>query len=106
MSSFALSELRRTSPGVVLQALAALGRFSSHEWIEEIDVPTAVVVTAKDRAIGAHRQIKLANAIEGATVHPAKAGHTACVLGASQFVPALIEACLSVGSRLEDGKRR
>jgi pimeloyl-ACP methyl ester carboxylesterase len=101
MSSFALSELRRTSPGVVLQALAALGRFSSHEWIGEIDVPTAVVVTAKDRAIGAHRQIKLANAIDGATIHPAKAGHTACVLGANQFVPALIDACLSVGRRLE-----
>jgi len=102
MSSFALSELRRTSPGVVLQALAALGRFSSHEWIEEIDVPTAVVVTAKDRAIGAHRQIKLANAIGGATIHPAKAGHTACVLGAGQFVPALMEACLSVRSRMPD----
>jgi 3-oxoadipate enol-lactonase len=102
MSSFALSELRRTSPGVVLQALASLGRFSSHEWIGDIDVPTAVVVTAKDRAIAADRQVKLAEAIPGATVHYARAGHTACVLGADEFVPALLDACLSVAARIPE----
>ncbi|GAC1317091.1 MAG: hypothetical protein NVSMB12_14580 [Acidimicrobiales bacterium] len=100
MSAFALSELRRTSPGTVVQAMSAMGRFSSHEWVGTIDVPTAVVVTSKDRAIGAHRQIKLANAIAGATLHPAKAGHTACVLGADQFVPALLAACQSVAARV------
>jgi pimeloyl-ACP methyl ester carboxylesterase len=99
ISSFALEEIRRTSPGTVVQAMSALGRFSSHEWIGQIDVPTAVVVTTKDRAIGPHRQLKLANAIPGATVHPAKAGHTACVLSARLFVPTLVEACLSVADR-------
>jgi pimeloyl-ACP methyl ester carboxylesterase len=101
MSEFALAEVRHTSPSVVLQALSAVGRFSSHEWIGAIDVPTAVVVTVKDHAIGPHRQIKLANAIPGATIHPAKAGHTACVFGTRQFVPALVEACLSVRGRLD-----
>ncbi len=100
MSEFALSELRRTSPNTVVQALSALGRFTSHQWIGAIDVPTAVVVTAKDRAVGPHRQIKLANAIRGATLHPTKAGHAACVLGADRFVPSLVEACVSVKSRL------
>lgn len=100
MSAFALSELRRTSPRAVVQAMSAMGRFSSHEWASAIDVPTAVVVTSKDKAIGAHRQIKLANAIAGATLHPAKAGHMACVLGADQFVPALLAACRSVAARI------
>ena len=100
MSAFALSELRRTSPTAVVQAMSAMGRFSSHEWVGSIDVPTAVVVTAKDRAIGPHRQIKLANAIRGCTLHPAKAGHTACVLGADEFVPALVAACQSVAGRI------
>lgn len=100
MSAFALAELRRTSPATVVQAMSAMGRFSSHEWVGSIDVPTAVVVTSKDRAIGPHRQIKLANAIGGSTLHPAKAGHTACVLGADQFVPALLDACNSVAARI------
>jgi 3-oxoadipate enol-lactonase len=100
MSGFALSELRHTSPNAVLQAMSAMGRFSSHDWIGDIDVPTAVVITAKDRAIGAQRQFKLAGAIPGATVHPAPVGHAACVLQADQFVPALLEACRSVSDRL------
>jgi 3-oxoadipate enol-lactonase len=100
MTSFALSELRRTSPRAVLEAMTALGRFSSHRWIGDIDVPTAVVVTTRDRAIGSGRQSRLADAIPGATVHPTEAGHTACVLGSSRFVPALLDACLSVKDRL------
>jgi pimeloyl-ACP methyl ester carboxylesterase len=100
MSSFALAELRRTSPNAVLQAMSAMGRFSSREWIGDIDVPTAVVITSNDHAIGAERQMKLARAIPGATTHLAAAGHTACVLGADAFVPALVEACRSVTDRL------
>jgi 3-oxoadipate enol-lactonase len=104
MSTFALGELRRTSPTTVLQALSAVGRFSSHEWVTTIDIPTAVVVTAKDRAIGPHRQIKLANAIAGSTIHPIKAGHAACALS-SEFAPALVEACLSVSRRIDRDRR-
>jgi hypothetical protein len=33
-------------------------------------------------------------------VHYARAGHTACVLGADEFVPALLDACLSVAARI------
>jgi 3-oxoadipate enol-lactonase len=106
MSSFALAELRRTSPGVVIEALSALGRFSSHRWVGDIDVPTAVVITARDRAIGPQRQAKLAAAIPDVTVHLAQAGHTACVLGADAFVPALVEACLSVRDRHPTGGER
>ena len=105
LSRWAMEELRRVSPAVALQAMGALGRFSSHEWIEEVDVPTAVVVTTKDRFISPARQIKLANAIAGATIHPVHAGHAACVLSYRRFVPGLVDACDSVASRL-DGRRR
>src|SRR2546430_452005 len=100
LSRWAVEELRRVSPSVALQAMSTMGRFSSHDWIGEVDVPTAVVVTTKDRFISPTRQIKLANAIPGATVHPVHAGHAACVLAYRRFVPALVEACGSVVARL------
>ena len=100
IAPWAFAELRQASPQVVLQAMHAMGRFTSHTWIGEIDVPTAVVVTTKDRFIAADRQLKLARAITGATIHPAHASHAACVLGAERFVPSLLEACRSVAARL------
>jgi 3-oxoadipate enol-lactonase len=100
VTSWALSELRRSDPRTVVAAVAMMGRFSSHGWVETIDVPTAVVVTEKDHLISTTRQLKLARAIPGATVHPVAAGHAACVIGARWFVPALVEAAGSVADRL------
>ena len=101
LAPWALAELRQATPSGVLQAMNAMGRFTSHTWVSEIDVPTAVVVTTKDRFIAPDRQLKLARAIPGATIHPTRASHTACVLGASRFVPSLLEAVDSVAGRLE-----
>ena len=110
LSRWAIEELRRSSPTVALQAMSTLGRFSSHEWIEQVDVPTAVVVTTKDRFISPTRQIKLANAIPDATIHPVHAGHAACVLAYRRFVPGLVDACESVagrvGGRVENNSER
>jgi 3-oxoadipate enol-lactonase len=100
LTRWALSELRRTDPRTVMAAVAMMGRFSSHGWVDAIDVPTAVVVTEKDHLISTARQMKLAQAIPGATVHPVAAGHAACVIGARWFVPALVEAAGSVADRL------
>ena len=97
---WAFDELRRCSPIAVIAAAHAVGCFTSHEWIGDVDVPTAVVVTAKDRLVSPARQLRLAQAIPGATIHPAHTDHAACVLGARRFVPALVEACDSVADRL------
>jgi 3-oxoadipate enol-lactonase len=102
---WAMSELRRCDPIAMLRAAHALGRFTSHTWVGEIDVPSAVVVTTRDRLVSPSRQLKLAKAIPGATVHPADSDHAACVLGARCFVPALVEACGSVANRLGDARR-
>ncbi len=98
--SWALSEFRRTSPWTMLQGVNAIGQFSSHRWIADIDVPTAVVVTTKDRFIPTGRQVRLAESIPGATVHHCAANHAACVLAADRFVPALTDAVASVTSRI------
>jgi 3-oxoadipate enol-lactonase len=103
LPTWAMREMRRCSPSTLLAAMNAMGRFSSHEWIGEVDVPTAVVVTTKDKFVAPARQLKLARAIPGATVHPAHTDHAACVLGARRFIPALLEACASVAERLPTG---
>jgi 3-oxoadipate enol-lactonase len=93
---------RETSRGnatKLLEAGAALGEFSSHPWIGEVDVPTAVVITMQDGVVPPPRQRRLAESIPGATVHPVAGDHTVCVSDPGAFVPALVGACRSVSSR-------
>ena len=102
---WAMREFRSTSPWAVGQALAALGRHHSRPWLGQIDVPTAVVVGTRDRVIPPARQIRLARAIRGATVHDIDAGHAGCVLEAEKFVPAVVEAAATVNARRRDFPR-
>lgn len=99
---WAFAEFRSTSPWAAAQALAALGRHHSRPWLGRIDVPTAVVVMRNDHVIPARRQLSLARAIPGATIHDIDAGHAGCVTEAEVFVPALVEACVTVNARRRD----
>ncbi len=92
MHEWALAQWRSTSPWAVAQAVAALGRHHSTPWLSRIDVPTAVVVTTRDRVLPPARQRAIAARIPGATVHEAPCGHAGCVLQADAFVPAFVEA--------------
>ena len=98
--AWALRELRSTSPWSVGEALTALGRHHSRPWLGRVDVPTAVVVTNRDRVVPARRQLALARSVPGATVHDIDAGHAACVLEADVFVPSLAQAVATVTARL------
>ena len=89
---WALQEWRSTSSWAVAQAVASLGRHHSTPWLASIDIPTAVVVTTKDRVLAPDRQRGIAAQIPGATVHEAPCGHAGCVLQAGAFLPALLEA--------------
>lgn len=102
---WALRELRSTSPWAVGQALAALGRHHTRPWLARIDVPTAVVVLRHDKVIPARRQYELARRIPGATVHDIPAGHAACVMEAETFVPAFVEAAVTVAARRGELRR-
>jgi pimeloyl-ACP methyl ester carboxylesterase len=89
-------EVTGHDPAAVIQAAAAVARFSSHSWIHEIDVPTAVIVTTRDDVVPPTRQRKLAASIDGAVVFEVEGTHVACVAAADKFVPALVRACLHV----------
>lgn len=99
---WAMHEFTSTSPWAVGQALAALGRHHSRPWLGRVDVPTAVVVTGRDHIIPPARQVALARAIRGATVHELDGGHAACVLEAEKFVPAMVEAAVTGRARSRD----
>ena len=74
------SEFRSTSAWSMPEVLGELGRFNSAPWIGSVDVPTAVVVTGRDKAIPTRRQRRLAAAIPGARVYDAPGGHASVVL--------------------------
>jgi 3-oxoadipate enol-lactonase len=105
LSEWALEEWRSTSPWAVGQAVAALGRHHSTPWISRIDVPTAVVIPTKDRAIPAARQRRLAARIPGATVHEAPCGHAGCVIQSDRFIPTFLEAVNVTSARIRDRQR-
>jgi pimeloyl-ACP methyl ester carboxylesterase len=94
-----LSEIVGHDFGAVFEAAAAIGRFSSAEWIGSVDVPTAVVVTERDRQVPPSAQRKLAAAIPGATVHGVDGDHAACAYRPREFATALRQACDGVAAR-------
>jgi pimeloyl-ACP methyl ester carboxylesterase len=96
MSAWGRAEFRSTSGWSMPEVLGELGRFNSAAWIGDIDVPTAVVVTDKDRAIPARRQRRLAASIPGAQVFDAPGGHASLVLDAARWVPVFVAAVDSV----------
>ena len=97
---WAFAQFRSTSNAELLGAAAAISRFDSSAWIGSMDVPTAVVVPTKDRAIPPPRQRRLARALPNATRYEFAGGHASVVLNAERFTPALLAACASVSVRL------
>ena len=65
-------------------------------------MPTAVVVTTGDHVIPPSRQVALARAIPGATMHEVDAGHASCVMQAERFVPVMVQAASTVAARRRD----
>jgi 3-oxoadipate enol-lactonase len=94
-----LSEVRSSDPVTVGQAAAAIARFDSSEWISQVDVPTSVVLTEKDRLVPATNQLAMADRIPGSVLHSIPGDHSVCVTRPGIFLPALEEACASVAER-------
>ena len=93
---WARTQLGRTTLAAAVSAVQAVCEFSSDGWIGQVDVPAAVVVTTRDRIVSASRQLRLARAIPGASVHEIHADHGVCINAPQLFAPALLEACWSV----------
>jgi 3-oxoadipate enol-lactonase len=97
---WALNEVRRNDITRVLEAGSTIGSFSSRNWIGDVDVPTAVVVTTQDRTVPARRQFRLAESIPSAAIFRVPAAHNACYSAADRWVPAVSAACANVASRI------
>ncbi len=95
-ASWARAQWSRTSLATAVLAMQATCAFNSFGWLGQVDVPTAVVVTSRDRIVPAWRQRELARAIPGTTVHEVDADHAVCITAPQLFAPALLEACRSV----------
>ena len=102
---WAVDEVSSHDWRMVLEAGGALGRFSSSEWIREVDVPTAVVVTTGDTVVPVRRQLRLAEWIPAARTFSVDADHGAVISDAAKFVPALLAACLDVTVRAGAGRQ-
>ncbi|MFL6002901.1 MAG: alpha/beta fold hydrolase [Nocardioides sp.] len=94
-------EFRSTSAWSFPEVLGERGRFNSAPWIGTVDVPTSVVVTAKDHTIPERRQRRLAACIDGAEVFTAPGGHSSLFLDAANWVPVFLEAVDAVAARLD-----
>jgi pimeloyl-ACP methyl ester carboxylesterase len=92
---WARAQLSRTTLATTISATHAVWGFTSDSWISQVDVPTAVVITARDRVVPPGRQLELARAIPGASVHHLDADHGACINAPRLFGRALLEACRS-----------
>jgi pimeloyl-ACP methyl ester carboxylesterase len=93
-----LEELGGHDPRSVIQASHEVSGFSSHDWIGDVDVPAAVVVTTRDELVPPVRQRKLAASIPGARVFEVEGDHSACV-SVPSFPETLVDACSNVARR-------
>jgi len=98
LRAWAAGEMRRHDAVKIMEAGHAIGSYNARRWIGEIDVPTTVLVTERDRAIAPRGQLKLAAAIPGAVVQPYDDGHVACAK--REFGPAVVRAVDSVQARI------
>jgi 3-oxoadipate enol-lactonase len=81
----------------VLEAGSEIGAFDSRRWLNDIDVPAAMIITTKDQVVPTRRQEELAASFRVPTVtYRVDAGHDAVFAARDQFVPMLIEACHQV----------
>jgi diacylglycerol O-acyltransferase len=102
---WAWRQFRATTGREVTAAGTVIAGFDSRPWIREVDVPTAVVVTNRDRLISPTRQREMARAITSSTVYDVDAGHASCVLRAERFRPAMLAAVASVSGRIGAANR-
>ena len=89
---------------MMLEAGSAIGNFTSSAWIGQIDVPTSIVVTMRDRIVPLRRQVELFDSIPDAEAFRVDGEHDAVVTRSDQFVPTLLRAIESVVNRVARGQ--
>jgi pimeloyl-ACP methyl ester carboxylesterase len=98
-----MEERRLSLLAAFLEAGAELNGYDSSSWLPTLDLPAAVVVTARDRTVPPWRQEAMAALIPGARRYPIDAGHDAAVNGRDLFLPVLARACKDLAPRSGGG---
>ena len=92
-------EMRRPDPTDIAAAGRALSAFDARSFAGEIDVPTAVVVSCRDRLVSPQRQLELAGAIPGAVAMELDIGHDGWLVRPAELAAAIDTALASVIGR-------
>jgi pimeloyl-ACP methyl ester carboxylesterase len=104
LQRWAAAEMRRHSTRMLLEAGIASGHFSSRRWVGDIDVPTVVLITTRDRAMSPMLQAQLAFGIPGASIHRVDSGHLVCASPA--FAEPMVRACREVADEAASRNQR
>jgi 3-oxoadipate enol-lactonase len=92
-----MSELLRHSGRDVAEAGRELGRFDSRPWLGSVQVPAAMVLTARDAAVSPAKQHELAAAVR-ASVFEVPLDHLELTSRDAEYNPALLSALEAVGT--------
>ncbi len=94
---WASAEMRGHDVRMVIEAAHSGTLYNARQWIREIDIPTAVLVTTEDRVMPASRQLEMARQIPNAKIYRLHEGHMLCASPA--FARPLVRACREVAQR-------
>jgi pimeloyl-ACP methyl ester carboxylesterase len=94
---WAADEMRRHDVRMLTEAARSITRFDCRGWIGDIDVPTAVLRTNRDRLVDPARQTELLTGIRGARLVEHDDGHIACAR--TTFTSPMLSACRDVAWR-------
>lgn len=97
--TWAAAELSRGSSVDIAEAGRELSRYDARPWIGDLrEVPSAVVLTSRDRSVLPRKQRALAEALDAPTFD-VPADHLAATAAPEAFRPALLAALASVQER-------
>jgi pimeloyl-ACP methyl ester carboxylesterase len=100
-----VGEADRGSAEDIAEAGRELSRFDARGWLPTVDVPTAAVITLRDKLVPLDNQRDLVARLgpDGAgAVHELDVDHDAMITAAELFVPALVSAVQTVSGRVAD----
>ena len=100
------AELRRGDPEALADAGRALGAYDGRSIAPRVDVPTAVVVTTRDRLVRPKKQRQLARAIRGAAAFELVGDHDVCLVHGPAFASTTAAAIADVVERSELSRSR
>ena len=100
LGNWAREQARENDLRIMLEAGHVVASYDASDWINTIDVPTALVLSTRDETVPTRRQQQLANAIGGTTVFEVDGRHDVCATRPERFSDALVKACQDVAARL------